>query len=51
MFHVQHQSREGEPCGTTTARRGHLPRLLWVIALICSMALACGVVRFPEFRP
>lgn len=47
MLHFLHQTGDGEPSGTTTARRAHLPRILWAVAIIFSVALVFGAARFP----
>ena len=47
MFHFLHHTGGREPSGTTTARRGRLPRLLWGVAMIFSLALVFGVASFP----
>ena len=47
MFHFLHYSGDHEPSGTTTARRARLPRLLWGVAMIFSLALVFGAASFP----
>jgi hypothetical protein len=47
MFHLQHQAGACEPSGTATARRGQLPRFLWVVAVLLGAALLFGAARFP----
>ena len=46
MFHHTHQLDEREP-SATTARRDRLPRLLWIVAMLFSLALVFGVASFP----
>jgi len=48
MFHFLHRSGDSERSGTTV-RHGRLPRLLWGVTLIFSLALVFGVASFPAF--
>lgn len=49
MFHFRHHSGACEPSGTPAVLPGRLPRFIWVILTVCSLALMFSVASFPVF--
>lgn len=47
MFHFRHHAGDRVPSDTQTALLSRLPRFMWLIATLCSLALMFGVVSLP----